>query len=68
MEKKKKTIQPRHVFLAIANDEDLNKLVAKTTISASGVIPNINGFLFAKQGKKGAKAVTSEQLMAGGEK
>ena len=32
-ENKKKTIQPRHLMLAIKNDEELNKLVAQTTIA-----------------------------------
>ena len=47
-ENKKKTIQPRHIQLALGNDEELNKLVARTTISSGGVLPNVQGFLFGK--------------------
>ena len=57
-ENRKKTIQPRHLQLAIKNDEELNKLVAETTISSGGVIPNVHPFLFAKQGKSGKSACT----------
>ena len=57
-EKGKKTISPRHLMLAMKNDEELNKLVAHTTISTGGVLPNIQGFLF---GKKNPKAVTHPQ-------
>ena len=57
-EQKKKTIGPRHLQLAIKNDDELNKLVAQTTISNAGVLPNVHSFLFGKQGKTGASAVT----------
>ena len=58
-ENKKKTIAPRHIMLAMRNDEELNKLIASTTISTGGVLPNVQGFLFGKT-KSGAKAVTAE--------
>ena len=32
-EHKKKTIMPRHLMMAMKNDEEMNKLVAHTTIS-----------------------------------
>ena len=57
-EHKKTRITPRHIQLAIRNDEELNKVLAMTTISHSGVLPNVNGFLFGKNGKSGANAVT----------
>ena len=57
-EHKKKTITPRHIQLAMRNDEELTKMVAMTTIAQGGVLPNIQAFCFPK---KGAKAVTSEQ-------
>lgn len=44
-------------MLAMRNDEELNKLVASTTISSSGVLPNVQGFLFGKT-TMGQKAVT----------
>ena len=58
-EQKKKTIGPRHLQLAIRNDEELNKIMAMATIASGGVLPNVQGFLFGKQGKSGAAAVTS---------
>ena len=59
IEAKKARIVPRHIQLAIGNDEELNKVIAETTIAAGGVLPNVQGFLFAKQGKSGKGAVTS---------
>jgi len=38
---KKTRIIPRHIQLAIRNDDELNKLMANTTIADGGVIPNI---------------------------
>ena len=58
-EAKKKTIAPRHIQLAIGNDEELNKVIASTTISNGGVLPNVHAFLFGKRGKMGRDAVTS---------
>lgn len=49
---KKKTIIPRHLQLAIRNDDELNKLLEKVTISAGGVLPNINKALLPKKSKK----------------
>ena len=40
-EHKKKTIAPRHIQLAIRNDEELNKLMAKASIAEGGTIPNV---------------------------
>jgi len=40
---KKTRIVPRHILLAIRNDEELNKLLANTTIAEGGVLPNISG-------------------------
>ena len=51
-ENKKKTITPRHLQLALRNDEELNKLMASITIAAGGVMPNIDVFLFGKKGNK----------------
>ena len=42
---KKTRINPRHILLAIRNDEELNKLLANTTIAEGGVLPNINTIL-----------------------
>lgn len=38
---KKTRIVPRHILLAIRNDEELNKLLSNTTIAEGGVLPNI---------------------------
>ena len=40
---KKKTISPRHLRLAIGNDNELNKLLCNVHINEGGVIPNSNG-------------------------
>ena len=39
---KKSRIVPRHIQLAIRNDEELAKLLKDTTIAAGDVLPNIN--------------------------
>ena len=53
---KKTRIIPRHILLAIRNDEELNRLMANTTISEGGVLPNINAALLPGKGKKGEEA------------
>lgn len=54
---KKQRINPRHLQLAIRNDEELNKLLAGVTIAQGGVLPNIQAVLLPKKsghsGKKG---------------
>ena len=57
-EQKKGTITPRHLQLALRNDDELNKLFCSATIAAGGVTPNVHAFLFGKMGKTGAAAVT----------
>ena len=46
---KKNRIIPRHVLLAIRNDEELGKLLAGVTIAHGGVLPNINPILLPKK-------------------
>ena len=48
---KKNRIIPRHILLAVRNDEELNKLMNTAIISSGGVIPNINANLLPKKGK-----------------
>ena len=49
---KKTRIVPRHILLAIRNDEELNKLMGNTTIAEGGVLPFINPSLLpSKAGK-----------------
>ena len=46
---KKSRIIPRHLQLAIRNDEELNKLLDGVTISQGGVLPNIQSVLLPKK-------------------
>ena len=46
---KKMRIIPRHLQLAIRNDEELNALFAGITISQGGVLPNIHSVLLPKK-------------------
>jgi len=39
---KRKRIIPRHIFLAIHNDEELNKLCENVTIASGGAMPNLH--------------------------
>jgi histone H2A len=39
---KKSRIVPRHITLAVKNDEELNKLLGGVTIASGGVLPNIH--------------------------
>ncbi|XP_048022619.1 core histone macro-H2A.1 [Megalobrama amblycephala] len=51
---KKGRVTPRHILLAIANDEELHQLLRGVTISAGGVLPNIHPELLSKKsGSKG---------------
>ena len=45
---KKSRIIPRHLQLAVRNDEELSKLLGSITISEGGVLPNIHAVLIPK--------------------
>ena len=49
---KKSRIIPRHVQLAVRNDEELNKFLSGVTVAAGGVLPNIHSVLLPKKSKK----------------
>ena len=49
---KKPRIVPRHLQLAVRNDEELNKLLGGVTIAGGGVLPNIHAVLLPKKTKK----------------
>ncbi|KAI3647228.1 hypothetical protein MP228_007449 [Amoeboaphelidium protococcarum] len=51
---KKTRIIPRHLQLAIRNDEELNKLLGDVTIAQGGVLPNIHTTLLPKKSKSAA--------------
>ena len=55
---KKTRIVPRHIQLAVRNDEELSKLLAGVTIAEGGVLPNIHSVLLPK--KTGKKAEAAE--------
>ncbi|CAN0014740.1 unnamed protein product, partial [Heterosigma akashiwo] len=48
---KKTRIVPRHLQLAVRNDEELNKLLGGVTIAQGGVLPNIHTVLLPKKTK-----------------
>lgn len=52
---KKTRIVPRHIQLAVRNDEELNKLFGSVTIAQGGVLPNIHSVLLPKSSEKKAE-------------
>ena len=53
---KKTRIVPRHIQLAVRNDEELNKLFGNVTIAQGGVLPNIHSVLIPKPANKAPAA------------
>jgi histone H2A len=52
---KKSRIVPRHLLLAIRNDQELGKLLAGVTIAHGGVLPNIHSVLLPKKAAEKAE-------------
>lgn len=57
---KKARIIPRHLQLAIRNDEELNKLLTSVTIAQGGVLPNIQTVLLPKKTDRSGAKVSQE--------
>ena len=55
---KKSRIIPRHLQLAVRNDEELNQLLSHVTFAEGGVLPNIQAVLLPK--KTGSKSGNSK--------
>lgn len=49
---KKNRITPRHIQLAVRNDEEFTKLLGSVTIANGGVLPNIHQNLLPKKNAK----------------
>ncbi|XP_050225924.1 histone H2A.1-like [Mercurialis annua] len=58
---KKNRINPRHLLLAIRNDEELGKLLKGVTISSGGVLPNINPVLLPKKTAAAEKSASESK-------
>ncbi|KAI3890466.1 hypothetical protein MKX03_025008 [Papaver bracteatum] len=54
---KKNRIVPRHIQLAVRNDEELSKLLGTVTIANGGVLPNIHQTLLPKKAGKGKEGL-----------
>jgi histone H2A len=50
---KRTRIVPRHIQLAVRNDEELSRLLGGVTIASGGVLPNIHASLLPKKGEEG---------------
>ena len=57
-------VTPRHIMLAIANDEELSKVISGAIFHESGVAPNLEPALLPQ--KKGAKGKASKRQSSGG--
>ncbi|GMH07773.1 hypothetical protein Nepgr_009613 [Nepenthes gracilis] len=56
---KKNRIAPRHIQLAVRNDEEFSKLLGSVTIENGGVLPNIHQMLLPKKAGKGKGEIGS---------
>lgn len=58
---KKTRIVPRHIQLAVRNDEELSKLLGTVTIANGGVMPNIHNLLLPKKVGGSSKPGAAEE-------
>lgn len=58
---KKLRIIPRHIQLAVRNDEELNKFLSGVTIAQGGVMPNIQAALLPKKASADAASAKKTQ-------
>ncbi len=63
---KRTRITPRHIQLAVRNDEELNKLLGGITIANGGVLPNIHNVLLPKKKAGDEKVAAPKPKPAGG--
>lgn len=54
-------ISPRHILLAVRNDDELNRMLEGVTISQGGVMPHIEQQLLPKKTKNHHKTNHSSQ-------
>ncbi|GAA5997845.1 histone H2A [Rhodotorula paludigena] len=62
---KKSRITPRHLQLAIRNDDELDKLLDSITISQGGVIPSIHAALLPQKSKTSASGSGDKKAKGG---
>ena len=64
-DQKKRRIIPRHLLLAVRNDEELNRLFRNVTIAAGGVLPSIHAVLLPKRTKlRNSSQSPEEELLS----
>lgn len=54
-------ITPRHVQIAVRNDEEIDKLVGTSVVPGGGVVPNIHPALEHKENKQRIEALDETQ-------
>ncbi|XP_047049033.1 protein H2A.5-like [Lolium rigidum] len=62
---KKTRIMPRHLMLAIRNDEEFGKLLSGVTIAHGGVLPNIHSVLLPKKAAEKAEKAAEKAEFSG---